>query len=301
MILLTAPPASGKTFLITQLIEDYPYKAIVISPLRALADECQARWGDKCVVMTPEQWLKDQPMYSLVIVDEFHLWFHWGDTFRPNLWECFYALAANAEVVLGLTATLTESMRTEIALFESHFDQILWLDHGNQQLKYRPARYLKIPSDQWLKQYIPLLFQANGTELIFCRYREEVKQWETFLKNAGFQVWSCVGGEAAMFSQKLKSHAPPEFIVATTVLSHGVNLPSISRIYFTHQVDNSDFWIQMVARGGRRGERFEVFSPETPYGIKWNAISNFLAIQHLEMRMKVKNFAQVMQAWFLKA
>jgi len=127
-----------------------------------------------------------------------------------------------------------------------------------------------------------------------------VMKWEKILKAQGQSVWTCVGGEDSLFSLKVQSEKPPKFIVATTVLSHGVNLPNISRIFFLYSVKNLDFWIQMVARGGRRGEKFEVFALENPVGIKWNSLLNSLAIARLSLKMKWKHFSKQIEKWFLK-
>jgi superfamily II DNA or RNA helicase len=141
----------------------------------------------------------------------------------------------------------------------------------------------------------------TGVTLIFCRYRQEVMKTTLDLRTRGRVVWSCIGGESAAFSERVRNEAPPEFIVSTTVLSHGVNLPKIVRIIFLDPVNSLDFWIQMVARGGRRGEKFDVYSLEKPVGIKWNRFTNFLAILQLSFKMKAHQYFEQFTQWFLKA
>jgi superfamily II DNA helicase RecQ len=301
LLVLTAPPASGKTHLISSLIQEIDQTLLVISPLRALANECLSNWGSSCVVMTPEEWLKKGKSARILILDEFHLYFYWGDSFRPQMWEAFYEMVQGTELVIFLTATLTKEMVEEIKKFNCHFDQITWLDHGNQQLKNKPYRYYKASSVRWIEKYLLNVSHSAGVNLIFCAYRSEVIKWEKLLKNQGHSVWTCVGGEASLFSLKVQSEKPPEFIIATTVLSHGVNLPNISRIFFLYPVKNLDFWIQMVARGGRRGENFEVFALENPVGIKWNRVLNSLAIARLSLKMKWHHLLKQIEEWFLKA
>lgn len=301
LLILTAPPASGKTHLIENLIQELNQLPLVISPLRALANECLAKWGASCVVMTPEEWLKKKPQSRVVILDEFHLFFYWGDSFRPAMWEAFFELVQDAELVILLTATLTEEMVSLIKAYGCQFDRILWVNHGNQVLKNRPARYIKAYSAKWIHDFILEADHSKGVNLIFCAYRAEVFAWEKRLKDRGFRVWTCVGGEASLFSLKAQVEKPPHFIVATTVLSHGVNLPNISRIFFLYQIRNLDFWIQMVARGGRRGETFEVFSLEDPHGIKHSKILNLLAILILSLKMRLHQKVKQIEEWFLKA
>jgi ATP-dependent DNA helicase RecQ len=300
LLILTAPPASGKTHLISRLIEDLKQIPLVISPLRALANECLVKWGATCIVMTPEEWLKKRPPSKVIILDEFHLFFYWGDSFRPAMWEAFFELVQSAELVILLTATLTEEMVQTIKLYSCQFNQILWLNHGNQILKNKPVRYFKAYSTRWMEEFILHGQHAKGVKLIFCAYRSQVLEWERRLKTQGFRVWTCVGGEASLFSLKAQSERAPDFIIATTVLSHGVNLPNIAQIFFLYQIDNLDFWIQMVARGGRRGESFEVFSLENPHGIKFSRTLNLLAILRLSLKMRLHQKVKQIQEWFLK-
>lgn len=303
LLILTAPPASGKTHLISSLIEELEQPLLFISPLRALANECLAKWGKSCLVMTPEEWLRKGRSARVVILDEFHLYFYWGNSFRPKMWEAFYELVQETELVIFMTATLTDEMKEEIKTFSCHFDQMTWVDHGNQRLKNRPHQYYKASSASWIESYLLNHSPASslGVNLVFCAYRSEVMKWEKLLKQQGFSVWTCVGGEASAFSLKVQTDGPPQFIVATTVLSHGVNLPNISRIFFLYQVKNLDFWIQMVARGGRKGESFEVFALENPVGIKWSKLFNSLAIARLSLKMKLHLIMKQIEEWFLKA
>ncbi len=299
LLLLTAPPAAGKTYWIKSLISELGHTdLLIISPLRALANECTLNWKGRVLVMTPEEWRAKRIYKKVVIFDEFHLHFYWGDTFRPLMWEVFFDLVNEAELSILLTATFSEEMQNEVKHFENHFDRIIWVNHGNQILKNRPSSYLKI-SPNLMKELIQ--FESrNGTSLIFCAYREEVMRWGNFLRKLGFRVWTCVGGEASLFSLQVQTEEPPDFIVATTVLSHGVNLPKVSTIYFLYQVKNIDFWIQMVARGGRRGEKFRVYSLENPYGIKWNRWTNDLAILILRFKISYPKFKRQLSQWFLK-
>jgi ATP-dependent DNA helicase RecQ len=301
LLIFTAPPAAGKTHLITHLIQDLDQIPLVISPLRALANECLTKWGARCVVMTPEEWLKKGNSHQVVILDEFHLFFYWGDSFRPQMWEAFFELVQKAELVILLTATLTDEMVSLIKSYSCQFDRMIWVNHGNQILKYRPQKYYKAYKKKWMEDFLLTMDHAQGVNLIFCAYRAEVMIWEKLLKQQGYLVWTCVGGEASLFSLKVQSERAPNFIVATTVLSHGVNLPNISRIFFLYKVQNLDFWIQMVARGGRRGEAFEVFALENPRAIPFSSALNLLAILRLSFKMGLHQKVKQIQEWFLKA
>lgn len=300
LLILTAPPASGKTFWIESLIAAGLESLLIISPLRALKDECLEKWGEEVKVVTPEEWLLRPQYTEVVIFDEFHLHFYWGDTFRPCLWEVFFGLASSAGLTILLTATLSPPMVEELEEFKRHFNKIFWLDFGNQRLKFNPTRYVKCPSRLWVEDLITCGPRGKGVSLIFCPYRKDVFIWERKLAHLGYTSWTCIGGEAKYFKDKLKQDEVPDFIIATSVLSHGVNLPSISCIFFLYPLQNIDFWIQMVARGGRRGESYEVFALENPFGIKWNRWINCLAILWLSLKIQIHHSLRESAPWFLK-
>lgn len=278
LIVLTSPPASGKTFWISQLGELLNGELLVISPLRALADECRQKWKSDILVMTPEEWLKKRDQRRIVIFDEYHLFLYWGDSFRPLMWEVFYELSQTADLTILLTATMSQEMKDLITRFTSQFDTIRWCDFGNQKLKNLPRKYLKAPSRKWILKEIERQQEGDVTSLIFCKYRNEVLALEKELTALGYNCVSCVGGEAKYMKDKLLRNPSPDFIIATTVLSHGVNLPAIRKIFFLYEIQNLDFWIQMVARGGRQGESYEVIALEGPNQLKWNFLHNYLRI-----------------------
>lgn len=301
LIVLISPPASGKTYWIDSFAREIRSNSmVVLSPLRALADECKLKWQDRIKVVTPEEWMVQPQKFEIVIIDEFHLNFYWGDSFRPILWEVFYELCSSAKVVVLLTATLSPEMKEVINQYNCQFNKILLFDFGNRKLKFLPVRYCKGPSKKWIADLIVLGPRGKGVNLIFCAYRNEVFEWENKLKSLGHNVWSCVGGEAKEMSSMIATGIVPDFIVATSVLSHGVNLPPISCIFFLYPLENIDFWIQMVARGGRKGEKYEVFALENPHGIKWGSVSNFLAILSVSLRMRWHSLKREFDQWFLK-
>jgi len=235
LLLLTSPPASGKTFWIHSLKHALPNKSfLVVSPLRALADECKKNWGQLISVMTPEEYLGKKGGYDVVIFDEFHLNFYWGDSFRPFMWEAFYEIVENAELTILLTATLTKEMKAEVELFQSHFDRLFWVNCGNQILRTLPHSYIKFPGPSSLLDFLLQERKNTGTKLIFCAYRNEVFAVTASLRKKGFSVIPCIGGESKHMTQRLEECPLPDFIVSTTVLSHGVNLPVIQKIFFLY-------------------------------------------------------------------
>ncbi len=298
LLLLSSPPASGKTFWVKSFAETISENILVISPLRALADECRKNWKEEIVVMTPEEWLLKKPAAGIVIFDEFHLLSYWGSTFRPLMWEVFISLSLEAHLIIGLTATLSELILDEVKRLNCYFDEITWVDHGNQTLKWKPEKYVSVSRN--LMERLIFHQEFQGTGLIFCQYRDEVHAWEKKLLAGEFRTWTCLGGEAAEFGKRVSHEAPPDFIVATTVLSHGVNLPTITKVFLMYPVRNIDFWIQMIARGGRSGEKFKVFALERPYGLRWSRGKNLITILLLEMRVFFSVLLSQLEQCFLK-
>lgn len=292
--LLLAPPGWGKTRLLLNLYGNQFNKIIFISPLRALAEEFSKAIGKSvlfvnkaseraelykkfaskssccCLVTTPE--LIDSSFYdlikvqdkTLVVMDEFHLFYYWGTTFRPVLFESFMGVAASASHVLALSATFGNDMRDAFCkdISATTLDCHI-INLGNQRLKNNP----KIISHYnnwgpWPKllryRFISSVKRRKGTILFFCKYRAEVDFWVSYLKKKKIYALGCKGGEVQDFITKIDYDNPPDCIIATSTLSHGVNLPQIREIFIGYKTNNKDFWIQIVGRGGRRGESFRV-------------------------------------------
>lgn len=301
LLILTAPPASGKTFWIKSFGETLSEDILIISPLRALADECHSSWPKNLKVMTPEEWSIKKEKFKIVIFDEFHLYHHWGNTFRPLMWEVYFELYEYASLTILLTATFSKNIKAEVEDFIPQYHQVIWCDLGNMRLKYNPSNYYKIPHRKMMEDLIFNLPRPEGVTLVFCQYRHEVHALANRLRSNDLTVWDCVGGEAKEMRIKMASGLIPDFIMATTVLSHGVNLPTIKRVHFLYAVKDADFWIQMVARGGRRGEEYQVFGMENPEGIKFSKWNNLLAIQWLSLKMFWYSIPRQIHSCFLKA
>ncbi len=204
-------------------------------------------------------------MNPVIIFDEIHLFFYWGDSFRPRLIECLESIIYSTPYsVLFLTATLHENLIIRLTHMISAQRKIyLPIDIGNCRMRFPPTKHVELP--KWT--LTPILFYLLDHKLItqniliFCRYRQEVLDLEANLKSYGHHVLSCLGGESMIFLEKLKNNPNPSIIIATSVLGHGVNLPSCQTIFMTYHEDNPDFKLQMMARGGRMGEGHVVYSP----------------------------------------
>lgn len=282
--LFMAPPAWGKTSLLLGL----PGAWVFVSPLRALAEELGERLkneGYKVKILRQrgakewEQFSTDPsgiliatvetlpttiPLHvrqkCFFVLDEFHLFLQWGESFRPILLEKFFAWAHQGLRFLALTATMKDREINEVKVWVSHsFDHIFIIDVGNNRFLRRPKKIIKYGFKTLRLQRLIVwhALQSEKRGIIFCRTRAEVARWHDWFLRQKITCLACVGGEVAAFREELKNKNSV-WIVTTSALSHGVNLPSFSDVYITYDPKCSSMWLQMAARGGRRGEEFTV-------------------------------------------
>ena len=209
--------------------------------------------------------LASMPIPPLFILDEFHLFYIWGGDFRPWIWEVTMGISSLPGSVLGLTATFSEDLQTQ---WKNDFlrvkDSLFLINLGNHTFKYLPSKIHFFP--RLFKRYFHRFFirelfdNKNRCFLFFCRYRHGVDAWLDFCARHRINALGCKGGEASLFILALKKNPSPQCIFATSALSHGVNLPSISKVFIDHKTKDLNFWIQMAARGGRNGSPWELYS-----------------------------------------
>lgn len=278
--LIYAPPGFGKTTGLLSLFRELEVGLVFLSPLRAIAEEVFTRAREQglevqwralaapkqktFVVSTFESFRSElfDPHRFIFVIDEVHLIYYWGEEFRPRLFESFYDLAALGGVVIGLTASLAPTLFTRFkADILVGFDEFQLNDLGGGELLFKPKfswglAFLSM-AEQLMMLALALRFY-RGRVLIFCRTRSEVAWVSEYLKRRHLRVASCLGGEVENFLTLCRTLGEPQVIVATTVLSHGVNLGAIRLVCFLSPVDKSDFYLQMCARGGRDGGGFVV-------------------------------------------
>lgn len=303
-ILLIAPTGAGKTTLLLEYFDKNSCPILYLSPLRALADECFLRlekeFGSRRVLRLNEEkklekfaddLKEDKKRFAvatienlfdgylehlqeicpelLIVFDEIHLFFHWGENFRPILLERYYEARFLNLKLLSLTATLSKEQKETYREFSTFLNEkTLVLDLGNYGLKKEPQKIHYFHHGQ--KEHLFKAFwrrlqkkKKGETFMIFVAYRQEVDDLVFRIQRAGFACLGCVSGEVPRFKEELDRREQDgkkvDVIVATTCLSHGVNLPPLSNVFLFYPIQHRDFWIQMVGRAGRRGEAFEVF------------------------------------------
>lgn len=310
LCLFIAPPAWGKTQMLKELL-DQGISMVYFAPLRALAEEFSASVGKRgklvrtqaerkealdhfskkreasILIMTPEVFgdsldeLNQLSKEFLVILDEVHLFFRWGLSFRPALWDLLLGLLSYEFKVWGLTATVDAQMEEELKELIPYFPKSAWrIDLGNMRLRYPPTKIFRYPDlplgrEVFRRRLLELLERLDkekrpGSVLLFVPYRTQVDQWLVYLKRKGISVLGCVGGEVGQFVNRLDLHHPPRCIVSTTALSHGVNLPGLHSIFIYQKLKDPSFYIQMVGRGGRKGESYELHTFDMSNQEEWS-------------------------------
>lgn len=318
LTLLIAPPAWGKTHLLKSIIFQKKKKVIFISPLKALAlefyfelnkidslktlivkkqYECNKKFIEfhkidyGVLIITPEclniqniQRIHFLEPETLFVFDEFHLFYSWGINFRPILFETLCDVVVHQFPILALSATITDEMKLLIQSdFKLNYKDMIIFDYGNMKLKNKPVKTynFKGASKQSFKRrfFFELTrLTKSQTYLYFCQYRQEVDALEKYLISIGKYVLTCKGGEVDEFCKTLDMNNPPQVIISTSCLSHGVNLPQINKVFIDYEVSKS-FLVQMIGRGGRKGEAYNAYHCNSRLSLK-----NYLFDQLLKLR-----------------
>ncbi len=283
--LFTAPMGWGKTRLVWELLEENR-KIIFICPLRSIVDELSSRensialgGGDRSraikqfyqqdksvLVSTVESFPWEQvdniieDCNPLFVLDEFHLFYEWGETFRPHLYEMFRYLVLARARIFALTATFEEQVKEKLVNDLKLNDlSSYFIDIGNFQLRTDPSRVFDIRDKKTVEDIFlcHCYLYRRGRILIFVRTRKEAREWKRKLLKMGHSCSICLGGEVRDFI-KDEYIDKKRIVIATSALSHGVNLRNIRRVFLTYEP--AEFMkAQMIGRGGRFGESFKVY------------------------------------------
>ena len=131
-IILTAPPGWGKTYKLLEGISKLNRKVVFVFPLRALCDEVfisAMKFGINCcnsrslkdfqkldwnyvdlVVTTPEcldsDFERTAEVEPVVILDECHLIYYWGETFREKMFESYMSILATGAPLIHFCTNL---------------------------------------------------------------------------------------------------------------------------------------------------------------------------------------------------
>lgn len=304
--LLTAPVAKGKTHAIIDYYDNNICRMVFVSPLRALANEIFEKLKHqknvyliggtsekvnskndqflnflqkkKAMIITTAEMLEDEFLELIsqddnpiiFVLDEFHLFYSWGESFRPILHDTYLGILCTEHPVIALSATMND-LHLKALKKDLEFDRNFWihLDFGNLELYRKPKNitfFGGFDKSTLERAFTRELKNKNKGQvfLMFCSYRSEVEEKVNWAKRHHFHALGCVGGEVLKFQEELKNcdHNQLELdcIFATSTLSHGVNLPEITKVFINYEVKDYNFWLQMIGRGGRNGSSYDVYS-----------------------------------------
>ncbi|EQC44697.1 DEAD/DEAH box helicase [Bacteriovorax sp. Seq25_V] len=281
-----APMGWGKTRSIWELARNGE-KIIFVSPLRSIIEQLKEREGviffeegvqkektlekfkksksDNILLITPESLssallAKIMQHDYLFVLDEFHLFYDWGESFREKLFDFFREIVCEEKRILAMTASLTEKLRERVIDDLGHSNpNVTFIDVGNFEFNNRPTMliYLK---DIFLKfiLWIHIFIYFQGRIIVFVPTRKCVAKWKEKLRELSIDSHSCVGGEVRDFTQK-ELKKSPRIIISTSALSHGVNIENVRRVFVLYRPEEATGF-QMFGRGGRFGESFKVFA-----------------------------------------
>jgi len=301
LLLLTAPPGWGKTQKIIDWHQQNECSIVYISPLRALTNEFEKRcislervlrpkksedWmvffkskKNMLLIVTAEQ-LTEQKLQELqskrilYVIDEIHLFYYWGESFRHRLLEIWMGLASEDNCIVAMTATIEKALYDKL-IHEAfnNFEQVYHVDQGRNQFQTLPAKVVQYPQKKWMNAEIKAQLRTKRSKplLVFVSYRSSVELWLSWAQKNSIRAIGCVGGQAQIFSEHIENHQW-QLIVATSVLSHGVNLPSVAEVFITYPIELTEFWYQMAGRGGRRGEQFKLHHMNKERDKKWSHV-----------------------------
>lgn len=306
LILLSSPPASGKTTWLINQWSCFSKQIIYLSPLKALCLEvyerisCEEKNSYYLQSFRQAQAVFDEELREsyfmissfevflalmrqgkclksdfnpLIVIDEFHLIKLWGESFRPELLEVLYFVSLSGFDTIALSATYDKEFlswaKNDLTL---GFDEVMWINCGNMAFLHSPKIRLKIPSKILFYMLLALvLFRAilaRETVLIFCAFRHEVRNLFKIFSSY-FLTLMAIGGEVDSFCEQLKKRTP-RLIIGTSCLGHGVNLPPLGAVFMNYPEKNESLRLQMLSRGGRRGDNF-ITVEYRPLPVKWLA------------------------------
>lgn len=191
---------------------------------------------------------------SCITIDEAHCVSAWGHDFRPDYLEIksIRKLFPNA-VMLALTATATEKVRTDIMQNLGMKKPAIFISSFN-----RPNIYLEVqPKKNALDQVIKCIKKHSGESgIIYCYSRKQVDELTQTLDKLGYSVLNYHAGlsdQQRAKNQDLFIKDEVQIIVATIAFGMGIDKPNV-RFVINYDLPKSiEEFYQEIGRAGRDG------------------------------------------------
>ena len=249
-LLCVAPTGSGKSLIYERLACEARHRILLITPLVALARQQCARLaslgvplGDRagpppesgCWILSPEslahpsnierlrRWKPD-----LLVVDECHCLWDWGDGFRPSF-NRIPGLVRELGIArsLWLTATLPPAARTDLR------ERLTgpWVEVGSFDLP--PSLRLSLirsPAHERVEAVLRWISRREGAGIVFVPTRQKAERIADLLAASGASAAAYHAGLAAeerLAIESRLSNSSLHIVVATSAFGMGVHIPSL--------------------------------------------------------------------------
>lgn len=191
---------------------------------------------------------------SCITIDEAHCVSAWGHDFRPDYLEIksIRKLFPNA-VMLALTATATEKVRTDIMQNLGMKKPAIFISSFN-----RPNIYLEVqPKKNALDQVIKCIKKHSGESgIIYCYSRKQVDELTQTLDKLGYSVLNYHAGlsdQQRAKNQDLFIKDEVQIIVATIAFGMGIDKPNVRFVVNYDLPKSIEEFYQEIGRAGRDG------------------------------------------------
>lgn len=204
-------------------------------------------------------------MLRYLVIDEAHLVTQWGDEFRPS----FQALAGLRHSMLKLAPRGFRTLLMSATFTEETVETLAGLFGPRDRVQMVSAVHLRPEPQYWFyaaesqedkqERVLEALRHAPRPFILYVTKREEVAQWNTFLRgNAGLSRIATFDGKTANLERQRVirewSENRLDGIVATSAFGVGLDKNDVRTVIHATIPETLDRYYQEVGRGGRDGK-----------------------------------------------